>query len=149
MDSKEILDAEPRAPAPETLDLGMPDPGAAVPSAVGSPTSSVLRRGLFGVGSAMAFAGLLLPAPSVAAGEESPLPAPIPVEGFEQLLPRGKIAALVDPDFVPAAEAEIPDDAWVLGFVSGGQAYAYDLNILNSHEVVNHGDEEGRFAAVW
>lgn len=149
MDSKEILDPEPRAPAPETLDLGMPAPGIVVPSGAESPTSSVLRRGLFGVGSAMALAGLLVPAPSVVARDESSMPDPIPVEGFEQLLPRGKIAALVDPDFVPAAEAEIPDGAWVLGFVSGGQAYAYDLNTLNSHEVVNHGDEEGRFAAVW
>ena len=70
-------------------------------------------------------------------------------EGFQQLLPRGAIAALVDPEFVPAAEAEIPDDAWILGFARSGEAYAYDLNILNSHEVVNHRVAGSAFAAVW
>lgn len=69
--------------------------------------------------------------------------------GFQQLLPRGKIAALIDPDFVSAAEAEIPDDAWVLGFAHQGEAYTYDLNILNSHEVVNHEIVGNAFAAVW
>jgi hypothetical protein len=74
---------------------------------------------------------------------------PIPVEGFQQLMPRGAIGALVDPDFVPAASAKIPDDAWVLGFAHGGKAYAYDLNLLNSHEVVNHEAGGALIAAVW
>ena len=56
---------------------------------------------------------------------------------------------IVFDEFVPAAEAEIPDGAWVLGFAHGGEAYAYDLNILNSHEVVNHTAAGGAFAAVW
>lgn len=77
------------------------------------------------------------------------LPDPIPVDGFQQLLPVGAIAALVDPAFVPATEAEIPDSAWVLGFAHGGEAYAYDLNLLNSHEVVNHQVAGSLFAAVW
>jgi len=93
---------------------------------------------------------LLLAVPVVAEeGERSELPDPIPVEGFQQLLPRGAIAAIVDPVFVSAEEAEIPDDAWVLGFVAGGEAYAYDLNILNSHEVVNHSIDQQPIAAVW
>ncbi len=70
-------------------------------------------------------------------------------DGFQQLLARGAIAALVDPEFVAAAEAEIPDDAWVLGFAHSGEAYAYDLNLLNSHEVVNHRVAGSAFAAVW
>ncbi len=74
---------------------------------------------------------------------------PIPVEGYEQILARGAIAALVAPEFVSAAEAEIPDQAWILGFEHGGEAYAYDLNILNSHEVVNHTIAGSAFAAVW
>ncbi len=77
------------------------------------------------------------------------LPEPIPVEGFEQLLPVGAIAALVDPIFVTASEAKIPDQAWVLGFAHGGEAYAYDLNLLNAHEVVNHQVAGSLFAAVW
>ena len=47
------------------------------------------------------------------------------------------------------SEAEMPEGAWVLGFESEGQAFAYDLNLLNSHEVVNHGTESVKFAAVW
>ena len=77
-------------------------------------------------------------------------PVDIGVEGFEQLVPRGAIAALVDPEFVPARDAEIPDDAWVLGYVAAdGSAYAYDLNLLNHHEVVNHHAGGAPIAAVW
>ena len=72
-----------------------------------------------------------------------------PPAGFEQILPRGRIAAVDAPTYVSVAEARIPRDAWVLGVVLGGQAYAYSLNLLNAHEVVN--DEAGGqpFAAVW
>ncbi len=84
-----------------------------------------------------------------ALAQEATVPDPIPVEGFIQLMPRGAIAALVDPDFVPAANAKIPDDAWVLGFAHGGKAYAYDLNLLNAHEVVNHEAGGAPIAAVW
>ena len=72
-----------------------------------------------------------------------------PPPGVEQLLPRGRIAAVVDPQFVPAAEAELPDDAWVLGVAVGGVAKAYSLNLLNSHEVVNDQSGEVAYAAVW
>lgn len=72
-----------------------------------------------------------------------------PPPGVEQLLPRGRIAAVFDPDFVPAAEAEIPDDAWVLGVVIQGQPKAYSLNLLNRHEVVNDHSGDTAFAAVW
>jgi hypothetical protein len=73
---------------------------------------------------------------------------PLP-PGVEQLLPRGRIAAVFEPVFVSAAEAEIAADAWVLGVEIDGQPKAYSLNLLNRHEVVN--DESGgtKFAAVW
>ncbi len=71
------------------------------------------------------------------------------VEGFQQILPRGKIAALVNPKFVPAASADLPDTAWILGFEHEGHAFAYDLNLLNSHEVVNHRVGDLPVAAVW
>lgn len=104
--------------------------------------------------SALLVAGALCAVPAPADdGEKKPAEPPklegIPVEGFQQLLPRGGIPALVDPDFVSVAEAEIPDGAWVLGFERDGEAFAYDLNLLNSYEVVNHGTESGAFAAVW
>lgn len=72
-----------------------------------------------------------------------------PPPGVQQLLPRGKIPAVFEPQFVSAADAVLPDDAWVLGVVVDGVAKAYSLNLLNHHEVVN--DRFGRrpVAAVW
>ncbi len=92
---------------------------------------------------------LLCAALPIAAEERQELPQPDVVPGYQQLAPRGVFPALVDPDFVSAADAEIPDDAWVLGFASEGEAYAYDLELLNSHEVVNHRLGERNIAAVW
>ena len=87
---------------------------------------------------------------TLAAGSPESAPAQDPPPaGVEQLLPRGRIAAIFEPRFVPAEEADIPDDAWVLGVSAEGQAKAYSLNLLNHHEVVN--DRLGRLpiAAVW
>lgn len=69
--------------------------------------------------------------------------------GFQQILPRGGIEAIDAPVYVSAQQARIPDTAWVLGLEIDGQAFAYSLNLLNAHEVVN--DEAGgrAFAAVW
>jgi hypothetical protein len=52
--------------------------------------------------------------------------------------PRDGIPALLDPKFIPAAEAGFlkPDDR-VLGFVHGGEARAYPIRILSWHELVN------------
>lgn len=69
--------------------------------------------------------------------------------GVEQILPRGGIPAIFEPTFVSAEEAEIPDDAWVLGVEVEGEARAYSLNLLNHHEVVNDRIGERDFAAVW
>ncbi len=70
-------------------------------------------------------------------------------ESFEQIIPRGRIAAIDDPQFVPAAEASIADDSVVLGVVIDGQARAYSIRLLNTHEVVNDAIGETNFAAVW
>jgi hypothetical protein len=70
-------------------------------------------------------------------------------QGVEQILERGKIAAIFNPQFVAADEAEITDEAWVLGVEIDGQARAYSLNLLNRHEVVNDKIGEKSFAAVW
>ncbi len=79
------------------------------------------------------------------AGEaQEPLPP-----GVEQLLPRGRIAAVFEPEFVTAEEAEISGDAWVLGVVIEGRAKAYSLNLLNRHEVVNDHSGDTAYAAVW
>lgn len=70
-------------------------------------------------------------------------------ESFEQVVPRGRIASIDEPEFVPADEAQIADDSWVLGVVVEGQPRAYSLKLLNAHEVVNDSVGETRFAAVW
>lgn len=75
--------------------------------------------------------------PAAAAGQDTPGQETAPPEGVQQLRPRGGIPAIFDPVFVTAAEAQMPDSAWVLGLVINGEARAYDLNILNHHEVVN------------
>lgn len=80
----------------------------------------------------------------LAAGPESRLP-----DGFVQMLPRGRIAAIDTPVFVPAAKARIPGNAWVLGVAFGGEARAYSLNLLNQHEVVNDRIAGRPVAAVW
>lgn len=75
---------------------------------------------------------------------EVPVPA-----GYQQILAPGEIPAVDDPRFVSAADARLPDDAWVLGIVVEGQARAYSLNLLNRHEVVNDRVGSTAFAAVW
>jgi carotenoid cleavage dioxygenase-like enzyme len=70
-------------------------------------------------------------------------------EGYVQILQRGGIPAIDDPVYIPAAEAQIREDAWVLGVVIDGQARAYSLALLNSHEVVNDSIGDTDFAAVW
>jgi hypothetical protein len=83
--------------------------------------------------------------------ERPPVPQPegeVPPD-YKQILPRGKIASIDAPEFVSAAEAEIEDDAWVLGVVIDGQAKAYSLTVLNHHEVVNDRFGELPVAAVW
>ena len=73
----------------------------------------------------------------------------VPPEGVEILLPRGGIPAIFAPEFIPAAEADVPDDAWILGVVIEGDAKAYSLNLLNEHEVVNDVVGGRPVAAVW
>jgi len=69
--------------------------------------------------------------------------------GFQQLLERGALESIDDPQFVSAKEAEIPPDAWVLGVVLEGEARAYSLSLLNGYEVVNDEIAGQPVAAVW
>ncbi len=88
------------------------------------------------------------------AATPTPRPDPVgpndpPPPGVTQLLPRGVLAAVDDPEFVSAEASGLPDDAWVLGVVMDGEARAYDLTLLNRHEVVNDRIGETPYAAVW
>ncbi len=69
--------------------------------------------------------------------------------GVEQIIPRGAIPAVFEPEFVAADAADIADDAWVLGVEIGGEARAYSLNLLNRHEIVNDRIADRPVAAVW
>lgn len=73
----------------------------------------------------------------------------VPPQGVEQIIPRGQIAAVFEPEFVTAAEAEIDPEAWILGVVIEGEARAYSLNLLNQHEIVNDRIGQQPIAAVW
>jgi len=70
-------------------------------------------------------------------------------KGYEQLLPRGRIAAITHPTYVPAEKATVAPNSWVLGVVIDGKPLAYSLNLLNAHEVVNDEQNGKHFAAVW
>lgn len=80
---------------------------------------------------------------------ENPLQGQDVPEGFQQLLPRGGIPAIDNPQYVSADKAEITDGAYVFGVVIEEQPVAYSLNLLNSHEVVNDTVGNTNFAAVW
>ena len=65
------------------------------------------------------------------------------------LLERDAIPAIWDPVFVSAEEANMPDDAEVIGFAHNGEAHAYSLNLLDRHEIVNDVVGGLRIAATW
>jgi hypothetical protein len=63
--------------------------------------------------------------------------------------PREAPAAIDEPSFVAAAQAKMPEDAFVLAVEIEGDARAYDLNLLNRHEVVNDVVAGMPIAVVW
>ena len=70
-------------------------------------------------------------------------------EGSRRLLPIDGIPAIFEPEFVSAEEANMPDDADVIGVVIKGIAHAYSINLLDSHEIVNDEIAGVKFAATW
>ena len=86
--------------------------------------------------------GVVLLLANVGIGQEKP-------EGFEQILKRGGIPAIDDPQYVAADEADIDDGSFVLGVVIKDQPLAFSLNLLNRHEIVNDTIGDTNFAAVW
>lgn len=68
---------------------------------------------------------------------------------FEQILPRGQIAAIDQPTYVSADAANLDDDSPILGVVIDESPIAFSLHLLNQHEVVNDSVGETNFAAVW
>lgn len=60
---------------------------------------------------------------------------------WSQLLARDDILPIYEPEFVPAAEADYPDDELIMGVEINGEAKAYPVGLLNYREMVN--DELG------
>lgn len=81
---------------------------------------------------------------SLAAAQQSDL-----TKNLRQNIPRNRIAAITNPVYVLAAEAEIDGDTWILKVVINSQARVHSLNLLNSHEAVNDNLGNTAFAAVW
>jgi hypothetical protein len=88
---------------------------------------------------------VLLPALRAAVKPVGDLPilAPPPPEvdpgAIVELLPRGSIQTIDDPQFesAEAAEAFMNPDERVIGVLINGDARAYPINVLSVHEVVN------------
>ena len=74
-----------------------------------------------------------LPGPTI------PIDSEFTAEQIVDLLPPDAIRAIDDPRFVSATEAnlELSHDEPILGVVINGDARAYSLSILSSHEIVN------------
>ncbi len=94
------------------------------------------KNGLFGI---VVFALLL------AACAPNPEPSAAGVEGLEQeydiitLLPKDAIPSIDRPRFysVQEADAEYEPDEVVIGVEFNGDARAYPIGLLSSHEIVN------------
>ena len=64
---------------------------------------------------------------TVAAADQRWLRKGSDMDGFQQIILRGTISSIDRPEFKSAAQARIPDSAWILGYEMDGLAYAYDL----------------------
>lgn len=85
---------------------------------------------------------------------ESPSDEPAPTEEDYEivtLLPRDAIPAIDDPQFLTAEEAaaEYQPDEMVLGVVFNGEARAYSVSFLSSHEIVNDTVGGVKIAVTW
>ena len=67
------------------------------------------------------------------------------------LLPRDAIPAIDEPQFVSAAEADeaYDDEEAVLGVDINGDARAYSIPVLSSHEIVNDTVGGVKIAVTW
>jgi len=94
------------------------------------------------------------PGPTAAEQKASPspeTPAPLPDYEIITLLPRDGIPAIFDPEFLTAEEAneEYSDNELVLGVEIDGDARAYSIPHLSSHEIVNDTVGGRHIAATW
>ncbi len=70
-------------------------------------------------------------------------------DAIRTLLPFDAIPAITDPQFVSANEAELDEDAPVIGVTLNGESHAYSLYLLNGHEIVNDVVGGQNIATTW
>ena len=65
------------------------------------------------------------------------------------ILPRDGIMAIWEPTFVSADDADMPDDAEVIGVAFNGEAKAYSINLIDGREIVNDTVGGRKIAVTW
>jgi hypothetical protein len=73
----------------------------------------------------------------------------LPPSGAVKLLPRDAIPAILKPEKVEAAKADLRPDDRVIGVALEGQAVAYSIGILDQHEIVNDTIAKLPIATTW
>ena len=90
--------------------------------------------------------------PSVASDEvDTPVPTAERELEIVTLLPKDAIPAIDDPVFIPVDEADLqyePDEL-VIGVQFDGEARAYSIPLLSSHEIVNDTVAGRKIAVTW
>ena len=70
-------------------------------------------------------------------------------DAIQTLLPFDAIPAITNPRFVSANEANLSDDAPVIGVDFNGEQHAYSIYLLNGHEIVNDIVGGIKIATTW
>ena len=68
---------------------------------------------------------------------------------IHNILPKDAIRAVLKPEFVSVEDAQVTDDAAMIGVVFNGEAHVYSAILLNSHEVVNDTVGGVNVATTW
>ena len=68
---------------------------------------------------------------------------------IQTLLPFDAIPAITNPRFVTASDADLGDDAPVIGVNFKGEQHAYSIYLLNGHEIVNDVVGGIKIATTW
>ena len=84
---------------------------------------------------------LFIPINSIAADYDN--------DPIRTLLPFDAIPAITNPQFVPAAKANLDADAPVIGVTFNGESHAYSIYLLNGHEIVNDVVGGEKIATTW
>lgn len=71
------------------------------------------------------------------------------IQTIHTVLPKDAIAAILKPEFVTAATAQVEDEATMIGVVFNQDAHAYSTVLLNGHEIVNDTVGGRQIATTW